>query len=762
MAAHNEPAREVINFPDPPELLPRAPKLFPRGRRKPKDRYRLLKLLGQGSWGAVYKAEDLELDRIIAIKLLHAWLFNDERYLDALKREVVIASGITHPNVVRVFDLSKIGNAPALTMEYIQGETLASALKRNSSLSIPRVWHYLRQICSGLEEAHRCGVVHRDLKPQNILVSYEGKLFISDFGLAHASREVKYRFESNDGVGTLRYMSPEQFHALPVDTRSDIFSLGLILYEMLSGVALEVDHNAAGEQTIDSKTGLVVLLPDTVPAALRVIALCCLARNPAERYQNVSEILALMPHEIPADDCIEPIVSSNRASGTTPDRADDDGSIKVARGRKRGWMLGVVMGFLVLLIGTGIWSHWRFQNGSGSSSFEQLYRAATSELAQNNPVSLQKAATLFQSAASLRPSDKAFEGLAKANLRTYQLGADRHWLTQARTAIEKAEQLNQRSRSANLLHAEIDLADGQPGAAMLRLNRMLSAQSPSDEVLRLVAKSQLLAGHVSESLETWQKVLTLNPNYWVNHNGFGSALMALGHPNQAKAEFRKVIQLNPSSYVGYANLGAAYVSSGEFEKAIPVTEKSLSIQPAAPQYNNLGTALYYTGSCHAALQLFRRAVELNPHSELYFGNLGEAYRCTGDKESAKAAYVNALELAQEAQRQQPSSPRATARLAILLAKMDHFEEAQHMLASALAREPENPEVLYSKAVMCVIQNEYSEAALAAKAALSHGYSIAVAARDPELKALWADPDLMRRFQAELSRGSGSNSQVGPW
>ncbi|MBV9769477.1 MAG: protein kinase [Bryobacterales bacterium] len=736
-----------------------APQLLPRARRKPKERYRLLKLLGRGGSGAVYKAEDLELDRIIAIKLLHPALASDERYLEVLKREVVIASEITHPNVVRVFDLSELSRSPIITMAYIQGESLASILHRNGALSSPRIWHYLRQLCSGLEAAHRRGVVHRDLKPQNLLVDHEGRLFISDFGLAHAAHEHNYRFESNDSVGTLRYMSPEQFHSLPVDARSDIFSLGLILYQMLTGAALEIDHGAKREIAVDRKTGRAVSLPHTLPPPLTAIALRCLALNPERRYQSVSEILACLPVDVPAAG-----VSSTAGGDQAPVTTSGASQLQNARAWRR--VLNKGRGFFwipasLLLVGAALWTYWNFHL-SPSLSSEQLYREATADLGSNDPHSLEKAVALFQFAAALKPGENAFEGLARANLQLFQLDAGRHWLSAARSAVAKAEKFDQGSRSASLLHAEIDLAAKDPTSALSRLSHILASEKPSDDVLRLLAKAQVLAGRSTEALVTWQHAIALNPNFWLNYNGYGAVLMALGQPEKAKVEFRKVIQLNPSSHIGYANLGAAYVACGDFEKAVSVTEKSLTIHPAAAQYNNLGTALYYTGSYHAALQMLRQALELNPRSELYFGNLAEAYRAVGDKESAMVAYGNALPLAQEAHRERPNDTRVTARLGTILAKLGRIEEGQLLISSALAADPSNPEVLYSKAILCVIRNQYTEGASAAKAALADGYSIEAAARDPELKPLWADANLKKRFEIELSRSPGSRTEDERW
>jgi serine/threonine-protein kinase len=401
-------------------------------------------------------------------------------------------------------------------------------------------------------------------------------------------------------------------------------------------------------------------------------------------------------------------------------------------------------------------------NISASKSSDRLYREATAELMKDDSGSVEKASELLQSAAALKGTGTVYEGIAKAKLRLFELNSDREVLRQARSAVEMAEKFDPTSRTEEVLHAQIDMADRAPELAISRLNRILSSKGPSSEVLRVLAKAQLLAGNSTEALANWKRAVELNPNFWLNHNGYGSALMTLGMPEKAEGEFRKVIELNSDSYVGYANLGAAYVAAGEFHRAIAVTEKSLTLRQTALQYNNLGTALYYTGSCHSAIELFRKAVELNTNSELYFGNLGEAYRCIGDNQNARAALGNALERARDALLKTPNNPRVEARLCVYLAKLGRTEEAERLLSPLLVKSAANPEVLYSQALVYLVGNEFSKAASAVRAALGAGRPIKVAAHDPELKLLWADPDLKRRFQAELDRESRAPSERDAW
>ena len=732
-----------------------VPAMLPRNHRRPRERYKLLKLIGQGGTGAVYKAEDLELDRIIAIKLLHPALANNEQYVNLLKREVVISSQLSHPNIVRVFDLGELHKTTLISMAFVQGESLASILHREGSLSVPRVMHFCRQICSGLAEAHRHGVIHRDLKPQNLLVDQESQLFISDFGLASAASAAQYEaIASSSRPGTLRYMSPEQFHALPTDARSDLFSFGLILYEMLIGKALDVDHNAIGPRAIDRTTGAPAVFPAGVSAPLTAIALRCLAQNPAERYQSASDInedltkaeiaLTLVRQELP-----------------NPSRAIPGRVFGVPKlGRNGAGVLGGVT--LAALIAVGAFNFHLGNKQSLSRTLNGLYHQATEQLAnRDDRESVERAAKLFESAAKLDMARPSYEGLARARLRLFELSSDRKNLDLAQSALEKAENLGPSSVSLAVLHAEVDLSEGAPERVPSRLAPLLRAK-PTDEILRVLAKSQLRLGEANEALESWQRAIQLNPNFWLNHNGFGSALMELGRPEEAEAEFRIVIELSPDSNIGYANLGAAYVAAGEFHRALAVTEKSLAFRATASQYNNLGTALYYTGACYASVELFRRALELKPNSELYLGNLAEAYRCSGDSKKSQSAYANALEHAQSGLAENPADGQLEARLCVYLAKAGQIEKAQLRMAALVKKSGSNPQVLYSAAIVNLVQDQFADAASNVRLALQNGYPLKVAAHDPELKPVWVYSDLKKRFQSELDHEGQAQPKDGEW
>src|SRR5580700_10695959 len=196
------------------------------------DRYRIVAMAGRGGMGEVYRAEDLKLGQVVAIKFLPESLSQDATTLARFHSEVRIARQVSHPNVCRVFDIGDADGVPFLSMEYVDGEDLASVVRRIGRLSPDKATEVARQICAGLSAAHERGVVHRDLKPANVMLDSAGKIRITDFGLAAIAAALE---GADIQAGTPAYMAPEQLAGREVTTKSDIYSLGLILYEILTG-----------------------------------------------------------------------------------------------------------------------------------------------------------------------------------------------------------------------------------------------------------------------------------------------------------------------------------------------------------------------------------------------------------------------------------------------------------------------------------------------------------------------------------------------
>ena len=199
-------------------------------------RYHVESILGRGGMGAVYKAYDKDLDRMVALKLVRPDLANNDQVMQRFKQELLLARGISHKNVLRIHDLGDVNGVKFISMAYIEGTDLHGLVQKEGRLPVEIATALARQLCAGLAAAHAEGVVHRDLKPQNVLIDGAGNAYISDFGLAKSSDPGDANL-THAGMltGTPKYMSPEQVEGKPADKRSDLYALGLILYEMVTG-----------------------------------------------------------------------------------------------------------------------------------------------------------------------------------------------------------------------------------------------------------------------------------------------------------------------------------------------------------------------------------------------------------------------------------------------------------------------------------------------------------------------------------------------
>jgi serine/threonine-protein kinase len=263
-------------------------------------RYEILDTVGKGGMGVVYRARDTQLDEIVALKVLrNELLLEDRTLLERFKQEIKLARRITHRNVLRTHDFGEADGTPYISMEYLEGVTLKELLRRRGALPPGIGLMVAKQMCHGLEAAHQQGVVHRDIKPQNMLILPEtGDLKIMDFGIARVS-EVKGEggaalTSAGTVMGTPDYMPPEQAMGQPVDFRSDIYSLGVVLFEAFTG-----SLPFHGETVMDIVQAHIQTPPPpprkTNPQVrddIAAVILRCLEKSPARRYGKVGEILA--------------------------------------------------------------------------------------------------------------------------------------------------------------------------------------------------------------------------------------------------------------------------------------------------------------------------------------------------------------------------------------------------------------------------------------------------------------------------------------
>ena len=525
----------------PPSVVPLAPgQTFG-------PRYHIIRLLGLGGMGAVYQARDEELDLAVALKVirrdLHGGTFSSE-VERRFKTELLLARQVTHKNVVRIHDLGEIDGIKYITMPYIRGDDLATVLRRNGRLSLGRALPLMRQIADGLAAAHEVGVIHRDLKPPNIMIGAEDHAWIMDFGISSSAADVV----TGELIGTPEYMAPEQGRGEAVDARADVYAFGLIGHEMLVGLRplpAPQDRLEAMRRRFEQGLPALRALDPSIPASVDHVVRRCLAADPTARFQTAAEICAAL------------------------DRIDDTGEIIPEPRRLTPRIIAVAGVLLVLLLaGTSIVTRRAvappkqhdpvsvliadFQNQTGDSTFNRTLEPMLKRGLEDAGFISAYDRGAIRTALGVRPPDvlndvaarelAVKQGLGIVVSGTISRQRDRYLISikaaqtvtgavisaAQRTASSKEQVLS----AATRLVADIQTALGDESAES-RQFAMASLSATSLDVVRYYAAAQEAAsnGKFDEALDNASKAVQIDPKF-----GIGYQLMAVQSRNLGRLQ----------------------------------------------------------------------------------------------------------------------------------------------------------------------------------------------------------------------------------
>lgn len=255
------------------------------------ERYQIIRLIGEGGMANVYLAHDIILDRMVAVKILRGDLADDEKFVRRFQREAISASSLTHPNIVGMYDVGEDNGDYFIVMEYIDGKTLKSLIKKRGALTLPEVMDIMMQLLDGVKCAHDSYIIHRDIKPQNVLILDDGTVKITDFGIATALNNNELT-QTNSVMGSVHYLPPEQANGKNSTVKSDIYSIGIMMYELLTGKLPFKGDNAveiAIKQMRDEIPSVCLINPE-IPQSIENVILKACAKNPKNRYDSVAQM----------------------------------------------------------------------------------------------------------------------------------------------------------------------------------------------------------------------------------------------------------------------------------------------------------------------------------------------------------------------------------------------------------------------------------------------------------------------------------------
>ena len=614
----------------------------------PGGRYEILQLLGEGGMGAVYKARDVELEREVALKVIRPEMAEHPEILQRFKQELILARQITDRNVIRIFDIGEAGKTKFITMEYLEGENLHQILKRQGKLEVAEAIAIMEQAASGLAAAHREGIIHRDLKPGNIMRDKNGRVVVMDFGLA--------RTFSGDGMtrtgamlGTIEYMSPEQAQGKDVKASSDVFTFGLILYELLAGVTPFHADSAIASLLMRSQQRAVPLadVAKNVPAKLSNIVSKCLETDPAKRYQS-------------AEDLDEDLRAWQGRGGKSRISAS---SVRPRINRIRGlsWQRLAIAGVLIVAIAAGIaWyvnkrqlaakslAHAPvsvlvadFHNNTGDpvldDTLEPMLGVALEGASFVNAYSRGEARKQAQKLPN--PTDKLDEQSARLvavsqgvnvvitgdiSLRgdTYDLSAIALDAVSGKE-IAKAEitVANKQELLPDLpkLAATIRKALGDTTPASVQFDEVsggFTAASLEAVHQDAIGVDEQFAGNFQAAFDSFQKASQLDPNFARPYTGMAAMAQNLGRPGDAVKYMKLAMQHKDTmtERERFRNLGLYYLTTGDWQNCVQEYKQLVTRYPAdRVGQNNLASCDVQLRNAPEALAAAKHAVEIVPN-----------------------------------------------------------------------------------------------------------------------------------------------------
>ncbi len=644
------------------------------------DRYEILEMIGQGGMGAVYRARDLQLDRIIALKTMRPDMSEHPEILQRFKQELILARQVSHRNVIRIYDLGEASGIKFITMEYVEGEDLRSYLTRQRKLAVREAVDIVLQICRGLEAAHAEGVIHRDLKPQNVLRQSNGRVQVMDFGLARSS-ESEGLTVTGAMLGTVEYMSPEQAIGKGVSPQSDLFAVGLIFYELLTGelpykadsavasLVMRTQQRAKAPREVDPE----------IPATVSDVVRKCLEPAVTDRYQSASEII----RDLTAWNNGQPTAITFGPSGVAAAAA-------AAKAPRAKWPIIAMAAVLIAaLIGGGMYYFRRptdaplsaskpvtvlvadFDNKTGDSVFdgtlEPSFALAMEGAANVNTYSrndAHKIATQIQSGSQKMDSAlaqlvAAREGIDvvvggaversgagfKVTARAYDPVVGKELTKEEETVPDKSEVLKGVNQLAASLRKDLgDRSIASTEAVAAETYTAASIDAAHEYALGQQAKQ---AGNYDEAIHHYQEAIRLDPQMGRAYAGLAVVYSNQGDRHKAEESYKLAMERldRMSEREKFRTRGGYYLVTRNAEKALDEMEALVRQYPAdSAGVANLALAYFYRREMQHALEYGRKSVEISPKNVEQRNNLGLYAMYAGEFDRAIDEQAEVLKL----------------------------------------------------------------------------------------------------------------------
>ncbi len=689
--------------------------------------YKILEKLGEGGMGIVYKAEDTNLKRNVAIKFLPRQIASQKEEKERFKVEARAAASLNHPNIATIHSIEEVNSETFIVMEYIEGVELkdkiaAGPIKLNEALDI------VRKISDGLGAAHLKGIIHRDIKSSNIMITSDGKIKIMDFGLAKVKGS-GLTTKIGTTMGTAAYMSPEQASAEKVDQRTDIWSVGVIFYELLTGeLPFKADYDAAWTYVILNKDPLRPSeLDRKIPATVDSVVLRMLEKDREKRYSNTQELIRDL-EKIQAEITNTELETKVKAIAVLP-----------------------------------------FNNISAEKESDYFSDGLTEELIMN--LSRLKDMRVVSRTTSMqyKGTNKGIKDIGRdlgvryiieGSVRKFQ---DNLRITAQLIDVEKDAQLWAETYKGNLA----DVFDIQEKVSKQIVDALTLKLTPMEKVVlekRATLNSEAFdcylrardflnkrtKNSINFAIQQFQKAIEFDPRYAGAYAGLGEAYATLYQYFESRVQWLdkaiesslKAITYDYNLSDAYSSLALAYFYKKSNDEAFEAGKRAIELDPH--NFNGywiLGRIYHSTDRDKEAIDLLKKVIELNPEFFSAYKDLKIVYDRTGQKEKSKEILVESLDVYPKYFMQHPDDARAHLYYATTLAEANKIEEAKAEAAKAVELNPTDPLMQYNVACFYAVIGEKKTAIQTLKSAFSAGYQdYEWTKRDSDLDSIRQEPE----------------------
>ncbi len=706
-------------------------------------------MVGRGSFGEVYRAWDPHLEREVGLKILLPRSVGDDAQFQALLREARALAAVRHPNIVPVHGIDERDGLVGFWTDFVHGKTLASLVREQGVFGYREAALAGIDVCKALSAVHRVGLLHRDIKAENVMREEGGRILLMDFGLSTLPHQQK------DFAGTPLYMAPELFQGAPSSVESDIYAVGVLLFFLVTGKH-PTDRTAASgdappmvgsdERTSDiavsrqpsmarvwTSRSVLDHRPDLPEAFARVVA-TAIDADPAKRFPSAGALSSALSE----------VLAETAAAAPDPPK-------------RKPWLPYVLLAGLLLLVGAGF-AYFRYSQAAtgapASATLNEKYLRAEALLRRSDrQKNVAAAAALLKEVLAADPRFAlAQAGLGEAYFTQYRENGAAALLEQAREACNRAIQIDSNLAPPYVTLARMEAMAGDNALATQQAQRALQLDPHSADAYGAQAEVFAAEGRNADAVASAQRAIDLAPDYWRWPVLLGSYYFAAGKLKEAAEEFQKAVAITPDNAIALLDLGTAQVQLGRFEDAQVSLREATRAEPNYSALSALGALLELQRKFPEAVATYKNAVALRPDDYLAWGNLASAYLWSpGGHSQAMATYAKAIELAEAARNKMPGDSFLLVTLGGYYAVVGKEELSTPLLREALALDPDNPDVLYKAGEGYEILHQRAEAIHLVSKCIALGYHHLELQRSPELASLREDPKFQRALLTAKSR-----------